>query len=84
LRDVQIFRHPPRRHVLQRDEEDGAVQADVVVVAGLYLEGFVVEPYNRRLCTMWAEVTVAAQLCRPRIECADAWIAAAALRHYGQ
>ena len=27
----------------------------------LYLERFVLLPYSRRLCTMWAEVTVAAQ-----------------------
>jgi L-ascorbate metabolism protein UlaG (beta-lactamase superfamily) len=30
---------------------------------------------------MWAEVTVAAQSKGRRIECADAWIAATALRH---
>lgn len=30
---------------------------------------------------MWAEVTVAAQARGRRIECADAWIAATALRH---
>ena len=30
---------------------------------------------------MWAEVTVAAQARGYRIECADAWIAATALRH---
>jgi tRNA(fMet)-specific endonuclease VapC len=30
---------------------------------------------------MWAEVTVAAQSRGRRIECADAWIAATALRH---
>ncbi len=30
---------------------------------------------------MWAEVTVAAQARGFRIECADAWIAATALRH---
>ena len=47
----------------------------------LYLERFVLLPYSRRLCTMWAEVTVAAQSRGFRIECADAWIAATALRH---
>ncbi|MGO9263069.1 MAG: PIN domain-containing protein [Bryobacteraceae bacterium] len=47
----------------------------------LYLEQFVVLPYSRRLRTMWAEVTVAAQARGFRIECADAWIAATALRH---
>src|ERR1700674_3640346 len=45
----------------------------------LYLEPFVVLPYNRALCTTWAEVTVAAQASGHRIECADAWIAASAL-----
>jgi predicted nucleic acid-binding protein len=30
---------------------------------------------------MWAEVTVAARARGYRIECADAWIAATALRH---
>lgn len=47
----------------------------------LYLERFVILPYSRRLCTIWAEVTVAAQSRGCRIECADAWIAAAVLRH---
>jgi tRNA(fMet)-specific endonuclease VapC len=45
----------------------------------LYLEPFVVMPYNRALCTKWAEVTVTAQASGYRIECADAWIAATAL-----
>jgi tRNA(fMet)-specific endonuclease VapC len=45
----------------------------------LYLERFVILPYNRALCTKWAEVTVAAQERGYRIECADAWIAATAL-----
>ena len=44
-----------------------------------YLDPFVVVPYDRDLCTKWAEVTVAAQKCGRRIECADAWIAATAL-----
>ena len=47
----------------------------------LCLERFVLLPYSRRLCAMWAEVTVAAQARGRRIECADAWIAATALRH---
>ena len=38
-------------------------------------------PYNRALCTRWAEVTVGAQANGYRIECADAWIAATALLH---
>ena len=44
-----------------------------------YLAAFVVLPYDRDLCTKWAEVTVAAQASGRRIECADAWIAATAL-----
>ena len=47
----------------------------------LYPERFVLLPHSRGLCTMWAEVTVAAQSRGFRIECADAWIAATALRH---
>ena len=47
----------------------------------LYLEKFVLLPYSRRLCTLWAEVTVAAQSKGRRIECADAWVAATALRY---
>ena len=47
----------------------------------LYLERFVLLPYCRSLCNMWAEVTVAARARGSRIECADAWIAATALRH---
>lgn len=44
-----------------------------------YLEPFLVLPYDRRLCSQWAEVTVAAQASGRRIDCADAWIAATAL-----
>jgi len=44
-----------------------------------YLEPFVVFPYDRRLCTKWAEVTVSAQAGGRRIDCADAWVAATAL-----
>src|SRR5690242_18097139 len=44
-----------------------------------YLEPFVVLPYDRVLCAKWAEVTVAAQECGRRIDCADAWIASTAL-----
>ena len=47
----------------------------------IYLDQFVLLPYSRKLCTEWAEVTVAAQSRGCRIECADAWIAATALRH---
>jgi predicted nucleic acid-binding protein len=48
----------------------------------LYLERFVVLPYSRALCTVWAEVTVAARNRGRRIECADAWVAATALHHH--
>jgi predicted nucleic acid-binding protein len=44
-----------------------------------YLEPFVILPYNRALCTKWAEAAVAAQARGYRIECADAWVAATAL-----
>jgi predicted nucleic acid-binding protein len=44
-----------------------------------YLEPFVVLPYDRALCTKWAEITIAAQSRGRRIDCADAWIAATAL-----
>ena len=47
----------------------------------LHLDRFALLPYSRRLCAMWAEVTVAAQARGRRIECADAWIAATALRY---
>jgi tRNA(fMet)-specific endonuclease VapC len=47
----------------------------------LHLDRFVVVPFNRRLCSLWAEVTVGAQLRGRRIECADDWIAATAMRH---
>jgi predicted nucleic acid-binding protein len=47
----------------------------------VYLERFVVVPYSRRLCNVWAEITVAADELGSRIECADAWIAATAVRH---
>ncbi len=46
----------------------------------LYLERFVLLPYSRILCSLWAEVTVAAQAGGRRIECADAWMAATARR----
>jgi predicted nucleic acid-binding protein len=45
----------------------------------LYLEPFVLMPYDRALCNKWAEVTVAAQASGYRIEFADAWIVATAL-----
>jgi predicted nucleic acid-binding protein len=43
------------------------------------LDRFAVMPYDRDLCTKWAEVTVAAPAAGRRIDCADAWIAATAL-----
>jgi tRNA(fMet)-specific endonuclease VapC len=46
-----------------------------------YLEPFVIVPFNRALCTKWADVTVVAQAKGYRIECADAWIAATALQY---
>jgi len=44
-----------------------------------YLEPFAILPYDRALCTKWAEITIAAQSRGRRIDCADAWIAATAL-----
>ena len=44
-----------------------------------YLEPFAILPYDRALCTKWAEITIAAQSCGRRIDYADAWIAATAL-----
>jgi len=44
-----------------------------------YLDRFAIFPYDRDLCSKWAEVTVAAQFGGRRIDCADAWIAATAL-----
>jgi predicted nucleic acid-binding protein len=44
-----------------------------------YLEPFVVMPWDRALCTTWAEVMVGARTKGFRIDCADAWIAATAL-----
>lgn len=46
-----------------------------------YLRQYTVVPSSPDLCRKWAEVTVAAQSVGRRIECADAWIAAAALMH---
>ena len=43
------------------------------------MEPFTILPYDRALCTKWAEILVAAQNRGFRIECADAWIAAAAV-----
>ena len=45
----------------------------------LYLRRFTVVPSSPDLCRKWAEVMVAAQAARRRIETADAWIAATAL-----
>ena len=45
----------------------------------LYLKKFTVVPSSPDLCRKWAEAMAAAQAAGRRIECADAWIAAAAL-----
>ena len=45
----------------------------------LYIERFTIVPSSPDLCRKWAEVMVAAQAAGPRIETADAWIAATAL-----
>ena len=46
-----------------------------------HLKLFAVMPWNRALCTAWAEVMVGARARGFRIDCADAWIAATALLH---
>jgi predicted nucleic acid-binding protein len=38
-------------------------------------------PWDRALCTAWAEVMTTARAKGFRIDCADAWIAATALLH---
>ncbi len=45
----------------------------------LYVETFVLMPYDRALCSTWAGVMAGAQANGFRIDCADAWIAATAL-----
>ena len=44
-----------------------------------YVGQFAVMPWDRELCTVWADVMTTAQAKGFRIECADAWIAATAL-----
>jgi predicted nucleic acid-binding protein len=44
-----------------------------------YIKQFAVMPWDRALCTAWAEVMTIAQGKGFRIDCADAWIAATAL-----
>ena len=46
-----------------------------------YLRNFVVYPFDRVLCSKWAEVSDRARRNGRRIECADAWIAATAVLH---
>jgi predicted nucleic acid-binding protein len=46
-----------------------------------YLRPFAVMPWDRALCTRWAEVMTGAQAKGYRIDCADAWIAATALQY---
>jgi len=46
-----------------------------------YLRPFAVMPWDRALCTRWAEVMTDAQAKGYRIDYADAWIAATALQY---
>jgi predicted nucleic acid-binding protein len=51
----------------------------------LQLEGYVRQhfamyPVTRQLCTLWSEVTLEARAKGRVIRCADAWVAATALR----
>jgi len=44
-----------------------------------FLESYILFPYDRGLCSKWAEVMVAAKKAGRRIDCADAGVAATAL-----
>lgn len=46
-----------------------------------HLRDFVVYPYNRQMCRMWAEITDGARRRGNPVGVADAWIAATALLH---
>jgi len=45
----------------------------------MYLSRFIIVPSSPDLCRKWAEVMVAARAAGRRLECAYAWIAAAAV-----
>lgn len=47
----------------------------------MFLEQFVVPPMDRRLCHAWAQVTEEARQAGFVISCADAWVAATAVRY---
>lgn len=46
-----------------------------------HLQKFLIYPFNRALCSKWAEVTSQCRRIGRPIHCADAWIAATALLH---
>lgn len=46
-----------------------------------FLANFVIHPFDRGLCQLWAKVRHEANRAGTRIEAADAWIAATALYH---
>lgn len=46
-----------------------------------HLRNFVIYPFNRALCSKWAEASYSARRNGHPIQCADAWIAATALLH---
>lgn len=46
-----------------------------------HLRNFITYPFDRALCTKWAEVTASARLNGHPVGCADAWIAATAMLH---
>jgi predicted nucleic acid-binding protein len=45
------------------------------------IEQFVVLPYDSRMASHWAEITAHRRRLGRPIDCGNAWIAAAALRH---
>ncbi|RLB91989.1 MAG: type II toxin-antitoxin system VapC family toxin [Deltaproteobacteria bacterium] len=46
-----------------------------------YLRNYIVHPFDRELCSVWAKIMIERQKKGRRIRCADAWIAACAVRH---
>jgi tRNA(fMet)-specific endonuclease VapC len=45
------------------------------------LRHYVIVPVDRQLCLLWARITNDRAKCGRPISCADAWVAASALRH---
>ena len=45
-----------------------------------FMEQFIIQPSNRHLCAIWADITEALRLQGQVLTCGDAWIAATALQ----